>query len=82
MTKKEICEILSIDNGTLKNWETGRPEVYKIVMKHFEENKECPDFENADYMINEISNDLKKLPLNQIKVIYYTIKTKLAEMGH
>lgn len=52
-----------------------------IVMNHFEDKKECPDFDNADYMINEISNDLKKLPLNQIKVIYYT-KTKLAEMGH
>jgi len=82
MTKKEICEILNIDNGTLKNWERARPEVYKIVMKHFEEKKEYPDLTNPDYMINEISNDLKKLPINQIKIIYYTIKTKLAEMGH
>lgn len=82
MTKKEISQILGIDQNTIKNWERNRPELHKIVMKHFEEKKECPDYENADYMINEISNDLKKLPLNQIKIIFYTIKTKLAEMGY
>lgn len=39
MTKKEICEILKIDNGTLKNWERDRPELHTIVMKHFEKKK-------------------------------------------
>lgn len=82
MTKKEISQILGVDQNTIKNWERNRPELHKIVMSHFEDNKECPDFENEDYMINEITNDLKKLPLNQIKIVYYTIKTKLAEMGH
>jgi len=82
MTKKEISEILGIDQNTIKNWERNRPKLHKIVMEHFNEKRECPDYENADYMINEISNDLKKLPINQIKIIFYTIKTKLAEMGY
>ena len=82
MKKYEIAELLGIDSKTLNNWKENRQELYKIVMEHFENNKNCPDYENAEYMINEISNDLKKLPINQIKVIFYTIKTKLAEMGH
>lgn len=82
MTKKEISEILGVDQNTIKNWERNRPELHKIVMSHFEEEKKFTDFENPQYMINEITNDLKKLPLNQIKIIFYTIKTKLAEMGH
>jgi len=80
MTKKEISQILGIDQNTIKNWERNRPELHKIVMEHFEKNNNCPDYENEDYMINEISNDLKKLPLRQVKIIFYTIKTKLAEM--
>lgn len=82
MKKEDIAKLFNISRQTLNNWEKEKPELHKIVMKHFEEKKECPDYENAEYMINEISNDLKKLPLNQIKVIFYTIKTKLAEMGH
>jgi len=80
MTKKEISQILGIDQNTIKNWERNRPELHKIVMEHFEKKNNCPDYENEDYMINEISNDLKKLPLRQVKIIFYTIKTKLAEM--
>lgn len=82
MTKKEISEILGIDQNTFKNWERNRPELHKIVMEHFESNKGYPDMNNAEFMINEITKDLKKLPINQIKIIFYTIKTKLAEMGH
>lgn len=51
-------------------------------MKFLENDKKCPDLESSEYMIGEINNDLKKLPLGQIKILYYTIKTKLAEMGH
>lgn len=82
MNKTEMAKMLNMDYKTFRNWETGRPEVFNIIVKHFESKKECPDFESPDYMINEINNDLKKLPLGQIKIIYYTIKTKLAEMGH
>ena len=80
MTKKEISQILGIDQNTFKNWERNRPELHKIVMKHFEENKNYPNLEDKSYMIKEINNDLQKLPLRQVKIIYYTIKTKLAEM--
>lgn len=82
MNKTEMANMLNMDYKTFRNWESGRPEVFKIIIEHFENKKDCPDLESADYMINEISSDLKKLPLNQIKVIYYTVKTKLAEMGH
>ena len=82
MTKKEISQILGVDQNTIKNWEKNRPELHKIVMEHFENKKDCPDFESPEYMINEIMNDLNKLPLRQIKIIYYTIKTKLAEIGN
>ena len=82
MKKYEIAEILDVDTKTLNNWEKNRPELHKIVMEHFENKKDCPDFESPEYMINEIMNDLNKLPLRQIKIIYYTIKTKLAEIGN
>ena len=80
MKKYEIAEILGVDTKTLNNWKENRKELYEIVMKHFEEKKTYPNFEDKDYMTNEINNDLKKLPLRQVKIIYYTIKTKLAEM--
>jgi hypothetical protein len=82
MKKYEIANILGVDTKTLNNWKENRTELYKIVMNHFEEKKEYPDFESSEYMINEINNDLEKLPIRQIKIIYYTIKTKLAEIGH
>ena len=80
MTKKEISQILGIDQNTFKNWERNRPELHKIVMEHFKEKKDYPNFEDKTYMTKEINNDLQKLPLRQVKIIYYTIKTKLAEM--
>ncbi len=82
MKRYEIAELLGIDTKTLNNWKDNRKELYKIVMEHFENKKDYPNFESSDFMVNEINNDLKKLPLGQIKIIYYTIKTKLAEMGH
>ena len=37
MTKKEISQILGVDQNTIKNWEKNRPELHKIVMSHFDE---------------------------------------------
>ena len=82
MKKEDIAKLFNISRQTLNNWEKEKPKLYEIIEEHFDSKKECPDYENSDYMINEISNDLKKLPINQIKIIFYTIKTKLAEMGH
>jgi len=81
MKKEDIAKLFNISRQTLSNWEKEKPELYKIIKEHFEE-KKCPDFDNPDYMINEISNDLKKLPINQVKIIFYTIKNKLEEMEH
>jgi len=81
MTKKEISEILGIDQNTLKNWETGRPELHKIVMQHFEEEK-CPDMEDETYLKQEIIKKLDKLPKSQVKIIYHTIMLELAKQGH
>ncbi|WP_324170981.1 hypothetical protein [Sulfurimonas sp.] len=82
MKKEDIAKLFNISRQTLNNWEKEKPKLYKIIEKHFEENKTYPDFESSEYMVNEITNDLKKLPLGQIKILYYTIKTKLAELGH
>ena len=80
MKKEDIAKLFNISRQTLNNWEKDKPELYKIVMSHFEEKTNCPNYESKEYMIKEISNDLKKLPLRQVKIIFYTIKTKLAEM--
>jgi hypothetical protein len=80
MTKKQICEILKIDSGTLKNWETGRPEVYKIVMNHFENKTNNANLDNEDDLNNEIMNTLNKLPMKTKKKFYYLMMAELTEL--
>jgi len=82
MTKKEICEILKIDNGTLKNWERDRPELHKVVISHFEENKEYPNLNNPDYLKSEMIKAIDKLPEHKTKKFYHLMMAELAEMGH
>ena len=80
MTKKEICEILKIDNGTLKNWERDRPELHKVVMSHFENEKECPDLNNIDFLKKEMIKAIDKLPKHKTKKFYHLMMAELAEM--
>ena len=82
MTKKEISEILGIDQNTIKNWERNRPELHKIVMKHFEENKTYPDLNNPEYLKNEMVKAINKLPEQKIKKFYHLMMAELSEMGH
>ena len=82
MTKKEISEILGIDQDTIKNWERNRPELHKIVMKHFEENKTYPDLNNPEYLKNEMVKAINKLPEQKIKKFYHLMMAELSEMGH
>ena len=82
MTKKEICEILKIDNGTLKNWERDRPELHKIVIEHFENNKVYPDVNNPDYLKKEMIKAIDTLPHTKVKKFYHLMMAELAEMGH
>jgi len=80
-TIKALAKYIGKSEATVHNWKKTNPELYEIIMKFLEDDKKCPDIESPDYMINEITNDLKRLPLRQIKILYYTIKTKLAEIG-
>ena len=78
MTKKEISEILGIDQNTIKNWERNRPELHKIVMKHFEENKTYPDLNNPEYLKNEMVKAINKLPEQKIKKFYHLMMAELS----
>ena len=82
MTKKEISQILGVDQNTIKNWEKNRPELHKIVMKHFEENKTIPDLTNPDFLKNEMIKAIDKLPEHKTKKFFHLMMAELAEMGH
>lgn len=81
MNKKEICEILEIDNGTLKNWEKNRPKLHTIVMKHFEEENHT-DLNDIEYLKKEICKAIDKLPETKTKKFYHLMMAELADMGH
>jgi len=79
-TKKEISKLLGIDQNTLKNWESNRPELHKIVMEHFDESKK--DLNNINYLQEEIIKTIKKLPEAKAKKFYYLMQIELIDMGH
>lgn len=81
MTKKEISQILGIDQNTFKNWERNRPELHKIVMKHFDNNTGCPDLNNPNYLKQEMIKAIDKLPEYKTKKFYHLMMAELAEMG-
>ena len=81
MTKKEISQILGIDQNTFKNWERNRPELHKIVMKHFSSDTECPDLNNPKYLKEEMIKAIDKLPEHKTKKFYHLMMAELAEMG-
>ena len=81
MTKKEISEILGVDQNTIKNWERKRPILHKIVMEHFEGKKQFPDLNNSDYLRKEMIKAIDKLPEHKIKKFYHLMMAELAEMG-
>lgn len=80
MTKKEISEILGVDQNTIKNWERKRPELHKIVMKHFEENNNYPDLNNIDYLKQEMIKAIDTLPHNKTKKFYHLMMAELTEI--
>jgi len=81
VTKKEICEKLNIDSGTLKNWEKSRPELHKIVIEYFG-NGEIPNLNNVEYLKKEMMRAIDKLPEVKTKKFYHLMMAELAEMGH
>lgn len=81
MKKYEIAKILGVDTKTLNNWKENRKELYEIVMKHFEERKECPDLNNPNYLKQEMIKAIDKLPEYKTKKFYHLMMAELAEMG-
>lgn len=82
MTKKEISEILGVDQNTIKNWERSRPNLHKIVMEHFEKEKDTKNCNDVTYLKEEIFKALDKLPENQVKMYFHLIMAELAKNGH
>jgi len=82
MTKKEISEILGIDQNTIKNWERKRPELHKIVMSYFENEKIYPDLNDPKFLKNEMIKAIDILPEHKTKKFYHLMMAELAEMGH
>ena len=81
MKKYEIAELLGVDSKTLNNWKENRKELYKIVMEHFENNKEYPDLNNPNFLKSEMIKAIDKLPEHKIKKFYHLMMAELAEMG-
>ncbi len=83
---ERISELTGKPKSTLYDWKKNDKniKVYEALKEYVEikDNNKYPDLDSTEYMINEIISDLEKLPQGQIKILYYTIKTKLAEMGH
>jgi len=82
---ERISELTGKPKSTLYDWKKSEKniKVYEALKEYVElKETKCINLDSNEFMINEITNDLKKLPLGQIKILYFTIKTKLAEMGH
>ncbi|MFA6143796.1 MAG: hypothetical protein WCW84_04775 [Sulfurimonas sp.] len=79
MTKKEISEILGIDQNTIKNWERNRPELHKIVMSHFENEQVMPDLNDKEFLKKEINKAIDKLPQSRAKKFYHIIMAELSD---
>lgn len=79
MTKKEISEILGIDQNTIKNWERSRPELHKIVMAHFENNPITPDLNDKEYLKREINKAIEQLPQSRAKKFYHLMMAELSD---
>ena len=79
MTKKEISEILGIDQNTIKNWERNRPQLHKIVMEHFEEDQIRPDLGDKEYLKREINKAIDGLPQSKAKKFYHLIMAELSD---
>lgn len=79
MTKKEISEILGIDQNTIKNWERNRPELHKIVMSHFENEPVMPNLNDKEFLKKEINKAIDQLPQSRAKKFYHIIMAELSD---
>jgi len=82
LKKEDIAKLFNISRQTLNNWEKDKPELYKIVMSHFEEEKIYPDLNNIDYLKKEMIKAIDELPKQKTKKFYHLMMAELAEMGN
>jgi len=54
MTKKELAEWISVDPKTIKNWETSKPELLKLIYIGLAAEKHVEDVENYLQEIKKI----------------------------
>ena len=83
MKKTDIAKILKVDYKTLSNWEKNRPELYEIVMEHFEDEskKIYPDLNDPKFLKEEMQKAIDKLPNHKVKKFYHLMMAELAEIG-
>lgn len=82
MNKTEMANMLNMDYKTFRNWEKNRPEVFEIIRKHFEDEKECLNLNNENYLKSEMIKAIDKLPEHKRKKFFHLMMAELAEMGH
>ena len=82
LKKEDIAKLFNISRQTLNNWEKDKPELFKIIEEHFENNKECLDLNNPDYLKSEMIKAIELLPEHKTKKFYHLMMAELAELGH
>jgi len=70
MTKKELAERINVDTKTLKNWETSKPELIKLINLGLVTEEQINSTEDYLSTIKNISNK----PMAMYEVIYQVLK--------
>jgi len=81
LKKEDIAKLFNISRQTLNNWEKEKPELYKIIEKHFEDRKENPDYNDINFLKQEMIRAIDKLPEHKTKKFYHLMMAELAEIG-
>jgi len=82
MKKEDIAKLFNISRQTLGNWEREKPELYKIIQHHFENEKNCPDLNNLKYLKSEMIKAIELLPEHKTKKFFHLMMAELTEIGH
>ncbi|WP_321777338.1 hypothetical protein [Sulfurimonas sp.] len=70
MTKKELAQRINVDPKTIKNWESSKPELIKLINLGLEVEKHLGSKELVDKL------DLQKTDLDLIKLINIGLATE------
>lgn len=82
MKKEDIAKLFSISRQTLNNWEKEKPKLYEIIEEYFENETQCPDLNDTNYLKSEIIKAIDTLPQAKVKKFYHLMMAELVEMGH